>query len=36
MAMRWDKFTLKSQEAIQKASALANENGQPKCCQSIC
>jgi ATP-dependent Clp protease ATP-binding subunit ClpB len=30
MAMRWDKFTLKSQEAIQKASSLANENGQPE------
>jgi len=30
MAMRWDKFTLKSQEAVQKASILANENGQPE------
>jgi ATP-dependent Clp protease ATP-binding subunit ClpB len=30
MAIRWDKFTLKSQEAIQKASSLANENGQPE------
>ena len=30
MAIRWDKFTLKSQEAIQKASQLANENGQPE------
>jgi ATP-dependent Clp protease ATP-binding subunit ClpB len=30
MAMRWDKFTLKSQEAIQRASSLANENGQPE------
>jgi ATP-dependent Clp protease ATP-binding subunit ClpB len=30
MAMRWDKFTLKSQEAIQKASSLAHENGQPE------
>ncbi len=30
MAIRWDKFTLKSQEAIQRASALANENGQPE------
>ena len=30
MAIRWDKFTLKSQEAIQKASLLANENGQPE------
>jgi ATP-dependent Clp protease ATP-binding subunit ClpB len=30
MAIRWDKFTLKSQEAIQKASSLAGENGQPE------
>jgi ATP-dependent Clp protease ATP-binding subunit ClpB len=30
MAIRWDRFTLKSQEAIQKASSLANENGQPE------
>jgi ATP-dependent Clp protease ATP-binding subunit ClpB len=30
MAIRWDKFTLKSQEAIQKASSLANDNGQPE------
>jgi ATP-dependent Clp protease ATP-binding subunit ClpB len=30
MAIRWDKFTLKSQEAIQQASQLANENGQPE------
>jgi ATP-dependent Clp protease ATP-binding subunit ClpB len=30
MAIRWDKFTLKSQEAIQKSSSLANENGQPE------
>jgi ATP-dependent Clp protease ATP-binding subunit ClpB len=30
MAMRWDKFTLKSQEAVQRAAALANENGQPE------
>jgi ATP-dependent Clp protease ATP-binding subunit ClpB len=30
MAMRWDKFTLKSQEAIQQAIALANDNGQPE------
>jgi ATP-dependent Clp protease ATP-binding subunit ClpB len=30
MAMRWDKFTLKSQEAIQRANALANDNGQPE------
>src|SRR5271168_4439126 len=30
MAIRWDKFTLKSQEAIQQASSLANEHGQPE------
>ena len=30
MAIRWDKFTLKSQEAIQQAGSLANENGQPE------
>src|SRR5271154_1955455 len=30
MAIRWDKFTLKSQEAIQQASTLANEHGQPE------
>src|SRR6202453_3570803 len=30
MAMRWDKFTLKSEEAVQRAVALANENGQPE------
>jgi ATP-dependent Clp protease ATP-binding subunit ClpB len=30
MAMRWDKFTLKSQEAVQQAIALANDNGQPE------
>jgi ATP-dependent Clp protease ATP-binding subunit ClpB len=30
MAMRWDKFTVKSQEAVQRAAVLANENGQPE------
>ena len=30
MAIRWDKLTLKSQEAIQKASELAGENGNPE------
>ena len=30
MALRWDKFTLKSQEAIQAASSMAHENGQPE------
>src|SRR5438067_11854575 len=27
MAIRWDKLTLKSQEAVQKASELASEKG---------
>jgi hypothetical protein len=30
MAIRWDKFTLKSQEAIQKASELAKRMANPK------
>src|SRR5213082_855398 len=30
MAIRWDKLTLKSQEAVQKASELASENGNPE------
>src|SRR3954452_1548136 len=30
MAIRWDKLTLKSQEAVQKASELAAENGNAK------
>ena len=30
MAIRWDKFTLKSQEAVQAASQLAEENGNPE------
>jgi ATP-dependent Clp protease ATP-binding subunit ClpB len=30
MAIRWDKFTVKSQEAIQKASELASEHGNPE------
>ncbi len=30
MAIRWDKFTLKSQEAVQAASQLAGENGNPE------
>ena len=28
MAIRWDKFTVKSQEAVQAAASMANENGQ--------
>jgi ATP-dependent Clp protease ATP-binding subunit ClpB len=30
MAIRWDKFTVKSQEAVQGASTLATENGSPE------
>jgi ATP-dependent Clp protease ATP-binding subunit ClpB len=30
MAIRWDKFTVKSQEAVQDASHLASENGNPE------
>ncbi len=30
MAIRWDKFTVKSQEAIQSASSLATEHGNPE------
>lgn len=30
MAIRWDKFTVKSQEAIQRASELASEHGNPE------
>jgi len=30
MAIRWEKFTVKSQEAVQAASQLAGENGNPE------
>ncbi len=30
MAIRWDRFTLKSQEAVQSASSMAAENGNPE------
>ena len=30
MAIRWDKFTVKSQEAVQTASSLALEHGNPE------
>ena len=30
MPIRWDKFTVKSQEAVQNASQLAAENGNPQ------
>ncbi len=30
MAIRWDKFTVKSQEAVQTANGVAQENGNPE------
>jgi ATP-dependent Clp protease ATP-binding subunit ClpB len=30
MPIRWDKFTVKAQEAVQRASALASEHGNPE------
>ncbi len=30
MAIRWDKFTVKAQEAVQRASELASEHGNPE------
>ena len=30
MAIRWDKFTVKSQEAVQAASQIASEHGNPE------
>jgi ATP-dependent Clp protease ATP-binding subunit ClpB len=30
MAIRWDKFTIKAQEAIQQANDLASQNGNPE------
>jgi ATP-dependent Clp protease ATP-binding subunit ClpB len=30
MAIRWDKFTVKAQEAVQRASSLASEHGNPE------
>jgi ATP-dependent Clp protease ATP-binding subunit ClpB len=30
MAIRWDKFTVKAQEAVQRASNLASEHGNPE------
>jgi ATP-dependent Clp protease ATP-binding subunit ClpB len=30
MAIKWDRLTVKSQEAVQKASGLATENGNPE------
>src|SRR2546421_287363 len=30
MAIRWDKFTVKAQEAVQRGSTLASEHGNPE------
>jgi ATP-dependent Clp protease ATP-binding subunit ClpB len=30
MAIRWDKFTIKSQEAVQAANAVASDHGNPE------
>jgi ATP-dependent Clp protease ATP-binding subunit ClpB len=30
MAIRWDKFTVKAQEAVQRASSIASEHGNPE------
>jgi ATP-dependent Clp protease ATP-binding subunit ClpB len=30
MAIRWDKFTVKAQEAVQQASEIAGQNGNPE------
>ena len=30
MAIRWDKFTIKAQEAIQQANEVAGQNGNPE------
>ena len=30
MAIRWDKFTIKAQEAIQRANEIAGEHGNPE------
>src|SRR5499425_919233 len=30
MPIRWDKFTLKAQEAVQRANQLASEHGNPE------
>src|SRR5260370_8623774 len=30
MAIRWDKFTIKAQEAIQQANDLASQHGNPE------
>src|SRR6202007_653310 len=30
MAIRWDKFTVKAQEAVQRANSIAAEHGNPE------
>jgi len=30
MAIRWDKFTVKAQQAVERASQLASEHGNPE------
>ena len=30
MAIRWDKFTVKAQEAVQRGNELASEHGNPE------
>ena len=30
MPIRWEKFTVKAQEAVQRASQLASEHGNPE------
>ena len=37
MAIRWDKFTIKAQEAIQQANEIARAaTAIRKCCRCIC
>ena len=30
MPIRWDKFTVKAQEAVQRANEIASEHGNPE------
>ncbi len=36
MPIRWDKFTVKAQEAVHRANELASEHGNPELPRSIC
>ena len=36
MPIRWDKFTVKAQEAVQRANELASEHGNPELRPSTC